>query len=190
MSRMPEPRELDPVAAGLIRVAMTGDKFATDRNLTRAVEADLDGLFFAFTMANLAGRVLAYACGGEAQAVALLDNLIDGLVQERARAAALQLKLGFVLGLCPLPGGGACPAGVLLAQRRGCAGARRPSWRASQGSGLAAMRSPRARARSSRAAASSRGAGQSSQMSPVTVIVANPCSRLAVPVIVVILLSW
>jgi hypothetical protein len=36
-------------------------------------------------------------------------------------------------------------------------------------------------------------AGQSSQMSPVTVIVANPCrvrSRLAVPVIVVILLSW
>jgi hypothetical protein len=34
------------------------------------------------------------------------------------------------------------------------------------------------------------GAGQSSQMSPVTVIVANPCSRLAVPVIVVILLSW
>ncbi len=34
------------------------------------------------------------------------------------------------------------------------------------------------------------GAGQSSQMSPVTVIVTNPCSRLAVPVIVVILLSW
>ena len=35
--------------------------------------------------------------------------------------------------------------------------------------------------------------GQSSQMSPVSVIVANPCrvrSRLAVPVIVVILLSW
>ena len=40
----------------------------------------------------------------------------------------------------------------------------------------------------------SRGrAGQSSQMSLVSVIVANPCrvrSRLAVPVIVVILLSW
>ena len=38
-----------------------------------------------------------------------------------------------------------------------------------------------------------RGAGQSSQMSAVSVIVANPCrvrSRLAVPVIVVILLSW
>ena len=36
-------------------------------------------------------------------------------------------------------------------------------------------------------------AGQSSQMSPVSVIAANPCrvrSRLAVPVIVVILLSW
>ena len=36
-------------------------------------------------------------------------------------------------------------------------------------------------------------AGQSSQMSPVSVIAANPCrvrSRLVVPVIVVILLSW
>ena len=64
---------------------------------------DLDGLFFAFTLANLAGRVLAYACGSEAQAVALLDNLISGLVRERAQAAALQLKLDFVPGLCLLP---------------------------------------------------------------------------------------
>ena len=38
-------------------------------------------------------------------------------------------------------------------------GARTPRWRASQGSGLAAMRSPRARARSSRAAASSWATG-------------------------------
>jgi hypothetical protein len=87
MSRMPEPRELDPMAAGLIRASLTGDKFATDRILTGAVEADLDGLFFAFTTANLAGRVLAYACGSDAQAVALMDNLINGLVRERAQAA-------------------------------------------------------------------------------------------------------
>ena len=87
------------MATGLIRASLTGDKFATDTIMTRAVEADLDGLFFAFTMANLAGRVLAYARTSEAQAVALLDNLINGLVKERARAAALQLKLGFVLGL-------------------------------------------------------------------------------------------
>jgi hypothetical protein len=39
VSRMPEPRELDPVAAGLVRASLTGDKFATDRILTRAVEA-------------------------------------------------------------------------------------------------------------------------------------------------------
>ena len=40
---------------------------------------------------------------------------------------------------------------------------------------------------------SPRAAGQSSQMSPVSVIVADPCrvrSPLAVPAIVVILLSW
>jgi hypothetical protein len=59
MSRMPERRELDPVAAGLIRASLTGDKFATDRILTRAFEEGLDGMFFAFTVANLAGRVLA-----------------------------------------------------------------------------------------------------------------------------------
>lgn len=104
MSRMSEPRELYPVAAVLIQASLTGDKFATDRILTCAVEADLDGLFFAFTMANLAGRVLAYACASEAQAVTLLDNLINGLVRERAQAVALQLKLDLVLGLCLLPG--------------------------------------------------------------------------------------
>ena len=63
MTRMPEPRELDPAAAGLIRAGPTWDKFATDRILTRAFEADLDGLFFAFTMANLAGRILAVRAG-------------------------------------------------------------------------------------------------------------------------------
>ena len=91
------------MATGLIRASLTGDKFATDTIMTRAVEADLDGLFFAFTMANLAGRVLAYARTSEAQAVALLDNLINGLVRERARAAALQLKLDFVPGFGLLP---------------------------------------------------------------------------------------
>jgi hypothetical protein len=34
MSRMPEHRELDPVAARLIRASLTADKFATDRILT------------------------------------------------------------------------------------------------------------------------------------------------------------
>ena len=106
MSRMPEPRELDPAAAGLIRASLTGDKFATDRILTRAFEADLDGLFFAFTVANLAGRVLAQACGSEAQAVALVDSWINALVRERARAAALQLDLGFVPGFGLLTGFG------------------------------------------------------------------------------------
>jgi hypothetical protein len=32
-----------------------------------------------------------------------MDNLINGLVRERARAAALQLQFGFVPGLCLLP---------------------------------------------------------------------------------------
>ena len=93
MSRMPEPCELDPAAAGPIRANLTHDKFATDRILTRAFEADLDGLFFAFTVANLAGRMLVQACGSEAQAVALVDSWINGLVEARAHAAALHLDL-------------------------------------------------------------------------------------------------
>jgi hypothetical protein len=56
--------------------------------VTRAFEEDLDSLFRAVTVANLAARILAQACGSEAQAVALMDYLIDGLVRERVRAAA------------------------------------------------------------------------------------------------------
>ena len=76
------------------------------RILTRAFEADLDGLFFAFTVANLAGRILVQACGSEAQAVALVDSWINALVRERARAAALQLDLGSVPGFRVLYGSG------------------------------------------------------------------------------------
>jgi hypothetical protein len=50
------------------------------------------------------GPVLAYARGSEAQAVARMDNLINGLVREHARAAALQLELDFLPGLCLMPG--------------------------------------------------------------------------------------
>ena len=44
----------------------TGDKFSTDRILTRAFEAAFDGLFFTFMVANVAGRMLVRACGAEA----------------------------------------------------------------------------------------------------------------------------
>jgi hypothetical protein len=55
MSQTPEPRELEPAAAGLTRAGLTGDKFTTDKILTCAVEADLDGLFFAFMVAKPGG---------------------------------------------------------------------------------------------------------------------------------------
>lgn len=40
-----EPRELDPVAAGLIRAGLTGDKFTADRILTRDFEIILMACF-------------------------------------------------------------------------------------------------------------------------------------------------
>src|SRR5512135_189998 len=43
--------------------------------------------------------MLARACGGEAQAVALVDSWITELVRDRARAAALHLDLGSLTGL-------------------------------------------------------------------------------------------
>ncbi len=76
---------------------------------------------FAFTLANLAGRLLAEACGSEAQAVALVDSWITALVRQRARAAALRLDLGLVPGFAVLSGFGfdlgfpPDPGGVLAA---------------------------------------------------------------------------
>ena len=84
--------------------SVTWGKFATDRILARAFKADLDGLFFAFATANLAWRVLAQAWGSEAQAVALMDNWINWLVRDRARAAALQFDLSSVAGFGLLSG--------------------------------------------------------------------------------------
>ncbi len=83
---------------------LTRDKSATDRILTRAFEEDLDGLFVAFTVANLAGRILVQACGSQAPAVARVDGWISALVLQRARATSLRLHLGLVPGLGVLHG--------------------------------------------------------------------------------------
>jgi hypothetical protein len=64
----------------------------------------IDGLFFAFMVAKLAGRILAQACGSETQAVAPVDSWINELVRDRARAAALHLDLGLIAGF-GLPSG-------------------------------------------------------------------------------------
>jgi hypothetical protein len=92
-------------------------EFTTDRILTRAFEADLDGLFFSFIIANLAGRMLVQACGSEAQAAALVDNCINELVRDRARAASLHLDLGLVLGF-GVPSGFGLGLGLSFDPRR------------------------------------------------------------------------
>jgi hypothetical protein len=80
---------------------------------------DLDGLF---VVANLAGRMLARACGGEAQAVALVDSWIPELVRDRARAAVLHLDLGSLTGLRLLFSFGLGWASRGPVVRAGCAG--------------------------------------------------------------------
>jgi hypothetical protein len=99
---------------------MTGDKFTADRILTRAFEADLDGLFFAFIVANLAGRMLVQACSSEARAVALADGWVNAPVRDRVRTAGLHLDLGLVAGFGLLSGFGFGP-GLALESRGVCA---------------------------------------------------------------------
>jgi len=71
---------------------------------TRAVEANLEGLFFASTMANLASRVLAYACGSETQAVALMDNrLVRNLRPSCGVTAQARARPGLVPAVRPRP---------------------------------------------------------------------------------------
>jgi hypothetical protein len=94
------------------------DKCATDKILARAFEADLDGLFFAFIAADLAGRMLVQACGS--QAVALAGSWINVLVRDRARTAALHLDLGLVPGF-GLPSGFGFGLGLALESRGVCA---------------------------------------------------------------------
>ena len=87
----------------------------------------------------MAGRILVQACDSEAQAAALVDGWIAGLVRDRARSAALQLDLSLVwdlglvlsLGLClgfPLDPGSVFAAGlpVGFARRGGLCGLARP----------------------------------------------------------------
>ena len=74
--------------AGLIRASLTGDEFATDMILTRAVVADLDGPLVAFTTANPAGlgaglRVRERGAGGGPD-----GHLMNSLVRMRAERAA------------------------------------------------------------------------------------------------------
>lgn len=79
---------LDPGAAGLIRAALTRDKFSRDRILDAVGESGEDGLVFAYVVAHLAGRIVAEACGSDAQAVALVDDWIGTAARVRAREAA------------------------------------------------------------------------------------------------------
>jgi hypothetical protein len=90
MSRRPLPPALYPQAAALIRAALTRDAFAVDRIVTRAFESDVDGIYFAVEVAYLTGALLGQACGSKAQAVAVVDALLEGVVRDQVRAASLE----------------------------------------------------------------------------------------------------
>jgi hypothetical protein len=86
MIQMPAQNTLEPQGAALIRAALTRDSFTIDRIVRRASEDEIDGLYFAAALAHLAGGLLTLSCGSKAQAVALVDALLDGVVRERAHA--------------------------------------------------------------------------------------------------------
>jgi hypothetical protein len=90
---MPPQAASDPQAAALIRAALTRDTFAMDRIVSRASETDVDGLYFAAALAHLAGGLLGLACGSKAQAVAMVDALLDGVVRDQVQAASLETSV-------------------------------------------------------------------------------------------------
>jgi hypothetical protein len=90
--------ELNPEAAALIRVNLTGDIFTMDRVLTRTHEAGVDYWYLAFAVASQAAGMLAQACGSKAQAVDLVDCWLNSAIRARARVKQLQLDL--CLGMC------------------------------------------------------------------------------------------
>jgi hypothetical protein len=84
------PRELEAQAAGLVRAAVTGDTFAMDRIITRAHEDEVDWRSFATEVTYTAACLLVVSCGSKAQAAALVEAWLDGIVQRRLAAASLR----------------------------------------------------------------------------------------------------
>ena len=80
------PGELDPACAALIRSHITNDRWTVDRIFVAASDAGVDWPMFANHIANMAGRMLVAALGGQVQAAELAEAFANAAVVVQARS--------------------------------------------------------------------------------------------------------
>ena len=80
------PGELDPACAALIRSHITNDRWTMDRIFVTASDAGVDWPMFANHIANMAGRMLVAALGGQVQAAELAEAFANAAVIVQARS--------------------------------------------------------------------------------------------------------
>ena len=81
------PGELDPACAALIRSHITEDRWTMDQVFVAASDAGVDWPIFANHIANMAGRMLVAALGGQVQAAELAEAFASAAVVVQARSA-------------------------------------------------------------------------------------------------------
>jgi hypothetical protein len=71
--------ELDPACAALIRSHITEDRWTMDHIFVAASDAGVDRPIFANHIANMAGRMLVAALGGQVQAADLAEAFAEAV---------------------------------------------------------------------------------------------------------------
>lgn len=79
------PGELDPACAALIRTHITEDRW-TMEIFVAGSDAGVDWPIFANHVANMAGRMLVAALGGQVQAAELAEAFANAAVAVQARS--------------------------------------------------------------------------------------------------------
>ena len=80
------PGELDPACAALIRSHITNDRWTMEEIFGAASDAGVDWPIFANHVANMAGRMLVSALGGQVQAAELAEAFASAAVVVQARS--------------------------------------------------------------------------------------------------------
>jgi hypothetical protein len=80
------PGELDPACAALIRSHITEDRWTMEEIFAAASDAGVDWPIFANHVANMAGRILVCALGGQVRAAELAEAFANAAVVVQARS--------------------------------------------------------------------------------------------------------
>jgi hypothetical protein len=80
------PGELEPACAALIRCHIIKDRWTMEEIFVAGSDAGVDWPIFANHVANMAGRMLVAALGGQVQAAELAEAFANAAVVVQARS--------------------------------------------------------------------------------------------------------